>query len=199
MRFNIDCFIAFSYYTQKYGRIHMYEHFLGGVVLEENIILEPIGVVHSEFKDVKSMPIQPTGDNASEGRIEICSKYIEGLKDLDGFSHIIIIYHFHKADQVKLNVKPFLDDKTHGVFATRTPVRPNHIGISVVEIDRVEENNIFIKNIDVLNGTPVIDIKPFVPGFDIPKSDIKIGWLESNIQNVGTRLSDDRFDLQENN
>lgn len=161
--------------------------------MQENIILEPIGFVHSEFKDVKSMPIQPTGNNAAEGSIEVCEKYVEGLKDLEEFSHIIIIYHFHKADQVKLTVKPFLDDKTHGVFATRTPVRPNHIGLSVVEIDRVENNNIFIKNIDVLDGTPILDIKPFVPGFDMPKSEVRIGWLEKNIQNVSTKLSDDRF------
>jgi tRNA (adenine37-N6)-methyltransferase len=161
--------------------------------LGEDIILKPIGIIHSEFKDIKSMPIQPTGDNADKGRIEVDSKYLEGLKDLDGFSHIIIIYNFHKAEQVKLTVKPFLDDNTHGVFATRTPVRPNHIGISIVEIDKINENNIFVKNIDVLDGTPVIDIKPFVPGFDVPKSDVRIGWLESNIKNVATRLSDDRF------
>lgn len=162
--------------------------------MKENIILKPIGVIHSKFKDVKSMPIQPTGDNSDEGRIELNTEYVEGLKDLDEFSHIIIIYHFHKAEQVKLTVKPFLDDNTHGVFATRTPVRPNHIGLSVVEIDKVDKNNIFVKNIDVLDGTPVLDIKPFVPGFDIPKSDIRIGWLTSNIQNVNTRLSDDRFE-----
>lgn len=161
--------------------------------MEENIILNPIGIIHSKFKDIKSMPIQPTGNSVDNGKIEILSKYIEGLRDLEGFSHIIIIYYFHKAEQVKLTVKPFLDDNTHGVFATRTPVRPNHIGVSVVEIDKVEENNIFVKNIDVLDGTPVIDIKPFVPGFDVPKSDIRIGWLESNIENVTSRLSDDRF------
>lgn len=158
-----------------------------------HISLEPIGVIHSEFYDVKNMPIQPTGGKASKGKIEIFPQYIEGLRDLDGFSHLIVIYHFHKANQVKLTVKPFLDENTHGVFATRTPVRPNHIGMSVVEISKIIENEIFLKNIDVLDGTPILDIKPFVPGFDIPKSNIKIGWLTSNIDNVSTKLSDDRF------
>ncbi|MTK11201.1 MAG: tRNA (N6-threonylcarbamoyladenosine(37)-N6)-methyltransferase TrmO [Clostridiaceae bacterium] len=158
-----------------------------------HISLEPIGVIRSEFYDVKNMPIQPTGENASKGKIEIFSQYIEGLRDLDGFSHLIVIYHFHKANQVKLTVKPFLDENTHGVFATRTPVRPNHIGMSIVEISKIIENEIFLRNIDMLDGTPILDIKPFVPGFDIPKSNIKIGWLTSNIDNVSTKLSDDRF------
>lgn len=161
--------------------------------MEQNINLKSIGTIRSEFKDIENMPIQPTGEKANKGRIEVLSQYTEGLRDLDEFSHIILIYHFHKAEQVKLTVKPFLDKDTHGVFATRTPVRPNHIGMSVVEIDRVEGNSIFVKNIDVLDGTPVLDIKPFVPGFDIPKSDIRIGWLTSNIDNVSTKLSDDRF------
>lgn len=165
----------------------------GGIVLEQHINLKSIGTIRSEFKDIENMPIQPTGEKANKGRIEVLSQYTEGLRDLDGFSHVILIYHFHKAEQVKLTVKPFLDKDTHGVFATRTPVRPNHIGMSVVEIDRVEGNSIFVKNIDVLDGTPVLDIKPFVPGFDIPKSDIRIGWLTSNIHNVSTKLSDDRF------
>lgn len=159
----------------------------------ENIILQPIGIIHSEFKNLENMPIQPTGNNVSEGRLELDYKYIEGLKDLGEFSHIMVIYHFHKAEQVKLTVKPFLDNVTHGVFATRTPVRPNHIGISVLEISKISKNNIFVKNIDVLDGTPILDIKPFVPQFDIPKSDIRIGWLESNVKNVADRLSDDRF------
>jgi tRNA (adenine37-N6)-methyltransferase len=161
--------------------------------LGENITLEPIGIIHSEFKNLENMPIQPTGNNVSEGRLELDYKYIEGLKDLEEFSHIMVIYHFHKAEEVKLTVKPFLDNVTHGVFATRTPVRPNHIGISVLEISKISKNNIFVKNIDVLDGTPILDIKPFVPQFDIPKSDIRIGWLESNVKNVATRLSDDRF------
>lgn len=161
--------------------------------MKSNIILEAIGIVHSEFSNLENMPIQPTGDNASKGSIELDHKYIEGLKDLKDFSHMIIIYHFHKSDKVKLTVKPFLDNDTHGVFATRTPVRPNHIGISVVEIDKINENIIFVKNIDVLDGTPVLDIKPFVPEFDTPKSDIRIGWYTSKVHNVATKLSDDRF------
>lgn len=158
-----------------------------------DINLKSIGIIHSKFKNLENMPIQPAGDNAAEGSIEINSKYKEGLKDLEGFSHIIIIYHFHKAGQVKLTVKPFLDKVIHGVFATRAPVRPNHIGLSVVEIEKIIDSTIFVKNIDVLDATPLLDIKPFVPGFDIPKSDIRIGWLASNVQDASTRLSDNRF------
>lgn len=161
--------------------------------MQDNIVLKPIGTIHSEFKDIKNMPIQPTGEKADKGKIEVFPEYIEGLCDLDGFSHLIVIYHFHKAEEVKLTVKPFLDKDTHGVFSTRTPVRPNHIGMSVVEIDKIDKNNIFVKNIDVLDGTPVLDIKPFVPGFDIPKSEVRIGWLTSNINDASTKLSDDRF------
>lgn len=155
--------------------------------------MKPIGIIHSDFNDIQNMPIQPTGNKASKGYIEIDKKYIEGLKDLEEFSHIIIIYYFHKADKVKLNVKPFLDNNTHGVFSTRAPVRPNHIGLSVVEIHEIKENIIAVKNIDVLNGTPVLDIKPFVPAFDVPKSEVRIGWMNSNVQNADARLSDNRF------
>ena len=161
--------------------------------MEQDIILKSIGIINSSFTDLEDMPIQPTGEKANSGKIELLPQYTEGLRDLDGFSHIVIIYHFHKAKQVKLTVKPFLDKNVHGVFATRTPVRPNHIGMSIVELDRVEDNFIFVKNIDVLNGTPVLDIKPFVPGFDLPKSEVRIGWLSNNIDNVTTKLSDDRF------
>lgn len=155
--------------------------------------MKPIGIIHSDFNNIQNMPIQPTGAKASKGYIEIDNKYIEGLKDLEEFSHIIIIYYFHKADKVKLTIKPFLDNNTHGVFSTRAPVRPNHIGLSVVEIHEIKENIISVKNIDVLNGTPVLDIKPFVPAFDVPKSEVRIGWLASNVQNAAAKLSDNRF------
>lgn len=161
--------------------------------MDKDVTLKCIGTIHSEFKNLENMPVQPVGNSASKGRIELDSKFIEGLKDLEEFSHIIIIYHFHKAEQIKLTVKPFLDNDTHGVFATRSPLRPSHIGLSVVEIDKIKENIIFVKNIDVLDGTPVLDIKPFVPEFDNPKSDIRIGWFTSNVQNAATRLSDNRF------
>jgi tRNA-Thr(GGU) m(6)t(6)A37 methyltransferase TsaA len=161
--------------------------------MKDIISFKPIGIIHTEFKDLENMPIQPSGKKANKGRLEINSEYIEGLRDLDGFSHIMAIYYFHKTNRVKLTVKPFLDDKYHGVFATRAPVRPNHIGISIVEIDRIEENNIYVKNIDVLDGTPILDIKPFIPDFDIPKSSIRVGWLESKSEGVTTKTSDDRF------
>ncbi|EOD01836.1 tRNA (N6-threonylcarbamoyladenosine(37)-N6)-methyltransferase TrmO [Caldisalinibacter kiritimatiensis] len=161
--------------------------------MEEAISFKPIGKIHSDFKKLEDMPIQPSGNKANKGRLEIDARYVEGLRDLDGFSHIMVIYYFHKSDKVKLTVKPFLDDNTHGVYATRAPVRPNHIGLSIVEIDRIEDNNIYVKNIDVLDGTPILDIKPFIPNFDIPKSDIRVGWLEEKSEEVVTKTSDDRF------
>lgn len=159
----------------------------------KSVKLEPIGIIHSEFKKLENMPIQPTGEKACCGKIEVYKEYSEGLCDLEDFSHIILIYHFHKAKKVKLTVKPFLDENTHGVYATRAPLRPNHIGISVVEIDKIEDNNIYLKNIDVLDGTPILDIKPFIPDFDVPKTDIRTGWLERTSKKVLTKTSDERF------
>ncbi len=159
----------------------------------ENFKFKSIGVIHSSFKKLENMPIQPTGEKAMRGQIEIFPKYIDGLEDVDGFSHIIVIYHFHKCSKTKLTVKPFLDNYNRGVFSTRAPVRPNHIGISIVEVARIDKGIIHIKNIDALDGTPVLDIKPFVPNFDIPKTKIKLGWLDSVSENAVTKISDDRF------
>ncbi|MBS7525193.1 tRNA (N6-threonylcarbamoyladenosine(37)-N6)-methyltransferase TrmO [Fusibacter paucivorans] len=152
-----------------------------------------IGVVKSQFKSLEEMPIQPTGDLASPGYLEIEESYVEGLKDLDGFSHLYILYHFHKVKQSKLLVKPFMDDAVHGVFATRAPVRPNAIGMSVVAIDRIEGCRIYIQNLDVLDGTPLLDIKPYVPAFDLPQAPVRVGWLDKPAEAIQARKSDQRF------
>jgi tRNA-Thr(GGU) m(6)t(6)A37 methyltransferase TsaA len=138
------------------------------------------------------MPIQPKGGSSADGHIELIPDYVEGLKDLEGFSHVVLLYHFHKVSTLKLVVTPFLDSQERGVFATRAPVRPNPIGLSVVRLISIRENVIHLADLDVLDGTPLLDIKPYVPDFDAP-SDVRLGWLESVGDNVRSARSDDRF------
>ena len=159
-----------------------------------NIELESIGTIHTEFKAIEGMPIQPTGANGIKGTIEIKDKFVDGLKDLNGFSHIHIIYLLHKVEGYLLEVKPFMDDNIHGVFATRSPKRPNRIGMSVVKINKVEGNTVYIENVDVLDGTPLLDIKPYVPQlYEDTIDELKIGWFETNHQKAKSQKSDDRF------
>ena len=156
------------------------------------IELQSIGLIHTPFKNKEGMPIQPTGAKNVRGTIEINNEFIEGLKDLDGFSHIILIYHFHKIKEYQLTVTPFMDDKPHGVFSTRAPKRPNHIGFSVVKLTKIEDNIIYIENIDVLDKTPLLDIKPFIPDVDYVKVE-KLGWLEGKSDKMADKKSDRRF------
>ena len=156
------------------------------------ITYSPIGIIHSPFKELAGMPIQPTSEISTEGHIEICSEFIEGIKDLDGFSHIYLIYHLHKVHQSKLTVTPFLDKETHGVLATRAPSRPNPIGLSLVKLIRVEENFIYVDDIDILDKTPLLDIKPYIPQFE-NANEIRIGWLEKSKEQVKEKKSDARF------
>jgi tRNA-Thr(GGU) m(6)t(6)A37 methyltransferase TsaA len=116
----------------------------------------------------------------------------EGLKDLDGFSHIILILHFHLIRETKLLVKPYMDNHLHGVFSTRAPVHPNTIGISIVRLDKIENNILYIRDMDIIDGTPLLDIKPFVPQFDISKIE-KIGWLDENVGKLPDTKDDERF------
>jgi tRNA (adenine37-N6)-methyltransferase len=158
----------------------------------KSIQYTPIGVIHSPFQDVEGVPIQPSGASGVMGTIEIEPEFQPGLKDLSGFSHIILIYHFHASEGFLLEVKPFLDDNPRGVFATRAPRRPNPIGLSVVRLIAVEGCTVRIQDVDVLDGTPLLDIKPFVPEFDSPMVE-RIGWLSEKVQSVQTARSDDRF------
>ncbi|MFX1317129.1 MAG: tRNA (N6-threonylcarbamoyladenosine(37)-N6)-methyltransferase TrmO [Promethearchaeota archaeon] len=147
----------------------------------EKICFKPIGIIHSPFKTLKGIPIQSLMSNI-KGNIEIFPKFRPALKDLEGFSHIFCIYFF---DMVKLPVplqsKPFLNDEIKGVFSIRTPFRPNPIGLSVLKILRIEENIIHVNHIDILDKTPALDIKPYVPQFDSIKTK-KIGWLKDQIK-----------------
>ncbi|MFX0105845.1 MAG: tRNA (N6-threonylcarbamoyladenosine(37)-N6)-methyltransferase TrmO [Candidatus Hodarchaeota archaeon] len=147
----------------------------------DKICFKPIGIIHTPFKTLKGIPIQSMMSDA-KGTIEIFSEYISGLKDLSGFSHIYCLYFF---DMVKLPVslqsKPFLDDDVKGVFAIRTPFRPNPIGLSIFEVLDIKENNINVKNVDLLDKTPILDIKPYIPHFDNVKTN-KIGWLKDKVK-----------------
>ncbi|MFX0024267.1 MAG: tRNA (N6-threonylcarbamoyladenosine(37)-N6)-methyltransferase TrmO [Candidatus Hermodarchaeota archaeon] len=147
----------------------------------KEISLKPIGIIHTPFKSLKGIPIQ-SSLSESNGTIEIFPEYQAGLKDLNGFSHIFCLYFF---DMVKLPVplisKPFLDDESKGVFAIRTPFRPNPLGLSILEVQGIKENIINVKNVDILDNTPLLDIKPFVSPFDNIKS-TKIGWLKGKIR-----------------
>ena len=153
---------------------------------------KPIGVIRSPFKDPKGTPIQPTAAKGIDGVVEIFPEYAKGLKDIEGFSHIILIYHFHLSKEQKLKVKPFMDDQPHGIFATRAPVRPNPIGISIVRLIRVKKNVLHIQDIDIVDGTPLLDIKPYVPEFDMREVE-KIGWLQKNLHKLFTSKDDGRF------
>ena len=152
----------------------------------------PIGIIYTPYDEREGMPIQPGGAAGVTGSIEIFAEFSAGLKDLDGFSHIILLYAFHQSKGYNLEVIPFLDTRPHGVFATRAPKRPNSIGLSIVRLNRMEGRVLHIENIDVLNQTPLLDIKPYVPGFDAP-TDVRTGWLEESQTAAGSRKSDDRF------
>jgi tRNA-Thr(GGU) m(6)t(6)A37 methyltransferase TsaA len=152
----------------------------------------PIGIVHSPFEDIGGVPIQPTGASGIQGTVEVFPEFAAGLKDLEGFSHVILLYHFHRVQESQLSVVPFMDSLPRGVFATRAPKRPNPIGLSIVRLLRVEQNILQVENVDVINGTPLLDIKPYVPEFDQHPAD-RVGWLEQARGRVQSKRSDDRF------
>ncbi|MFA4860352.1 tRNA (N6-threonylcarbamoyladenosine(37)-N6)-methyltransferase TrmO [Methanoregula sp.] len=156
------------------------------------ISFSPIGIVRSPFHDIAGMPIQPNGARGVRGTVEIADRYVDGLRDLDVFARIILIYSFHRCTGHDLHVKPFLDTTLRGIFATRSPRRPNAIGLSVVRLVSVNGSTLVVEDVDVLDGTPLIDIKPYVPAFDAyPES--CCGWLEPVAKNAGSVRSDGRF------
>jgi tRNA-Thr(GGU) m(6)t(6)A37 methyltransferase TsaA len=158
--------------------------------------LTPIGVIETPFDDPKGMPIQPSGALEVLGRVVVEPSYTEGLDDLEDFSHLILIYHFHRSEGYRLKVTPFMDTAVRGLFATRAPRRPNPIGLSVVRLLSRSANILEVQGIDVLNGTPLLDIKPFVPAFDAPAAE-RTGWLEINSHKARALRSDDRFQEQD--
>ena len=154
-----------------------------------------IGTIHSSFKETYGTPIQSSAAQDIEGFVELLPQYTGGLEDLEGFSHIILIYHFHLSKPFCLKVKPYLDDRVHGVFATRAPSRPNSIGISVVRLTKINGNVLHIKDLDVIDGTPLLDIKPYVTEFDV-REVLKKGWLNRKVSNLRKVKDDGRFAKQ---
>jgi tRNA-Thr(GGU) m(6)t(6)A37 methyltransferase TsaA len=139
-----------------------------------DIVIHPIGVIHSPFTDPHQTPIQPTRSSAI-GQVEVYEMFTPGLQDIDGLSHLILLYVFHRSSGYSLHVTPFLDDQQRGLFSTRYPSRPNPIGLSIVRLLARRENILEIEGVDVLDGTPLLDIKPYVPDFDI-RQDVQTGW-----------------------
>lgn len=157
-----------------------------------NIVYQPIGVINTPFDSREGMPIQPSGAEGIEGTILLNEELKEGLVDIEGFSHLILIYHFHKSEGYRLICEPFMDDTPRGVFSIRAPKRPNPIGISVVKLLRKERNILYIANVDMLDGTPLLDIKPYVPEFDAVDN-VKLGWLSQKKGFSQQKKSDSRF------
>jgi len=158
----------------------------------EEVVYRPIGVVHSPFKVPQDVPIQSVAAEGVTGTVEVAREYVDGLRDVEGFSHLILVYHCHLAQEYSLLVKPFLDDGLHGVFSTRAPSRPNPVGVSVVRLTKKEENILHIQDVDIIDGTPLLDIKPFVPHFDQRKAE-RIGWLKGKVDKMHSSRDDGRF------
>ena len=154
--------------------------------------IKPIGTIHSPHHKIEDMPIQPKGALAVEGYAQVDEEYVNGIRDLEGFSHIYLLYGFHRATRTELLVTPFMDTQMRGVFSTRSPLRPNHIGISIVKLKRVEGNKVIVEGIDVLDGTPLLDIKPYIEEFDSVRGSVS-GWMQASEEEVSKRRSDDRF------
>lgn len=159
----------------------------------QQITINPIGIIRTPHTGIKNMPIQPLASENAKGYIELLPQYVPGLKDLEGFSHITLLYHFHKIKEFNLEVVPFMDTEKRGIFACKAPKRPNAIGLSTVKLIRIEKNMIHIEQVDMLDGTPLIDIKPFYPRYD-NRENVKIGWLEKNKNMPLEKLkADERF------
>jgi tRNA (adenine37-N6)-methyltransferase len=156
------------------------------------VTYKPIGIVHSPFKEPHNVPIQAAAAKGVKGSIELAREYVEGLKDLEGFSHVILLCHFHRSKPYSLLVKPYMDEQFHGVFATRAPSRPNPIGLSIVHLTKIKDNIMYIEDVDIIEGTPILDIKPYVPRFD-QRENTKIGWLNSKISKMTSTSDDGRF------
>ena len=145
------------------------------------IIMHPIGIIHSPYKENADIPIQGIFKGDAEAWVELKQEYVDGLKDLDKFSHAIILYYIHKSQREETQGQPFLEQNKHGIFAIRSPHRPNHIGLSIVKIKKIEANKLYFTEADVLDQTPVLDIKPYVNYFD-SRDNVKCGWLDKHFK-----------------
>ena len=160
--------------------------------MAEPVTFQPIGVIRTPYTQTDGMPIQATAAVGVPGRIELDPDLVEGLADLNGFSHLTLIYYLHLITAPRLTVTPFLDHQAHGIFATRSPARPNPIGISTVRLIAVSGTTIEIEDVDTVDGTPLLDIKPYVPAFD-HRDDVEVGWFAGQLDGLAQARADDRF------
>jgi tRNA (adenine37-N6)-methyltransferase len=156
------------------------------------ITFHSIGRIRTPFTTVAGMPVQASMAGGAEGRIELDPAYADGLVDLAAFTHLILLYHFDRVGEVQLSVVPFLDDQAHGLFATRAPARPNPIGISVVRLLGIDGTTLSIADVDILDDTPLLDIKPYVPALD-DRSNARSGWYEGRLDRLSGVTADRRF------
>ncbi|MEA3560422.1 MAG: tRNA (N6-threonylcarbamoyladenosine(37)-N6)-methyltransferase TrmO [Candidatus Omnitrophota bacterium] len=145
---------------------------------DDKFVFQSIGVIHSPHKEISKIPIQPVFCKDIEGTVILNSEYAEGLKDLQGFSHIYLFYYFHQSRRICLHLKTYLSNQKHGIFATRAPHRPNKLGMSLVRLVKIKDNILHIKDIDILDGTPLLDIKPYIQRFD-SKKNTRSGWQDT--------------------
>lgn len=160
--------------------------------MTEPVVFRPIGIIRTPFDRPEGMPIQAAAAVGVRGRIELDEALTEGLADLDGFSHLILLYHLHRITESRLTVTPFLDDSARGIFATRSPARPNPIGLSTVRLIAVSGSTIEVEDVDMIDGTPLLDIKPYVPAFD-QRDGVVVGWYTDRLERLPEARADDRF------
>jgi tRNA-Thr(GGU) m(6)t(6)A37 methyltransferase TsaA len=153
-----------------------------------------LGVIRTPFLHAKGTPIQVAAAGSTQGVVEVYPEFAEGLKDVEGFERIWLIYLLDRASAPQLIARPYLDDQERGVFATRSPARPNHIGISAVRLLSIEQNCLFVEGVDILDGTPLLDIKPYVPAFDHFEV-ARTGWYAD--KNILGATADERFEAQD--
>jgi tRNA-Thr(GGU) m(6)t(6)A37 methyltransferase TsaA len=158
----------------------------------EPVTYRPIGVIRTPFGDTDGMPIQAMAAIGVSGRIDLDPALVEGLRDLEGFSHLTLLYHLHRIAAPRLTVTPFLDDQPHGIFATRSPARPNPIGLSTVRLISISGASLEIEDVDMVDGTPLLDIKPYVPAFD-QRDEVKVGWFAGRLEGLAQARADERF------
>lgn len=157
------------------------------------ISFKPIGIIHTPHVTQENMPIQSLSATGVKATVELLPEYVDGLKDLEDFSHVILLFHFHRSEDFQLHVKPFMDTEIRGLFSTRAPKRPNGIGMSTVKLLGIEGNLLHVEDVDILDGTPLLDIKPFFSKFD-NRPDAKSGWLDRSWEERKLKMkSDDRF------
>jgi tRNA-Thr(GGU) m(6)t(6)A37 methyltransferase TsaA len=149
--------------------------------MKKEIKLKPIGIIHTPYKEPSGMPIQGKFENGVKGRIRLFPEYQAGLKDVSEFSHLVLIYYFNRSKEERLVAKPFLEDKEHGIFAIRSPHRPNHIGFSIVKLEKLKGKTIVFSEVDILDGTPLLDIKPYVKHFD-SRCKVRNGWIDKHFE-----------------